>query len=242
MKKLFMAMVIIGTFVLICLPAFAVTPLSLYEQENTAADGYSAINGQFSGHPGADSATNWNFQYGTETAWSGIYGSEPLGSFGWIYTTGTDGKIDVEADIEMFCSTTMKDNNVYFHIGKTAVVPSTLVSNNGQYVGIQFAAAKSVDMGTGIITDAMVGTEDVLGRDISAQKFNAKILLSWGAGYQPPGTSGDYNTSTNELFWLVNDGLPGSYNLLWQIELLPAANQPDGNYHLDPVVTVSPAL
>jgi len=101
MKKLFMAMVIIGTFVLICLPAMAEGGVSLYDQENTSNDYYTPVNGKLSEYtnPSA-STTNWKWQYGNE-AWSGIYGSLPAGSFGWIYTTGTDGAIDVEADIEM---------------------------------------------------------------------------------------------------------------------------------------------
>jgi hypothetical protein len=263
MKKLFMAMVIIGIFALICLTAMAQTPVSLYEQEGITpvgsplkGDGYLPLNGKFSGRPGADSATNWNYQYGAVMAWSGIYGDLGLGGDGWIYTTGTDGAIDVEADIEMFCATTMWNNNVYFHLGnlytaneseKTAYVPSTLTSNNGQWIGITFFAPKTV-LADGTIKDAMVGTIDGMGRPVghragSKSTFDAKILLSWdnGAVYNPPHPD-HTGTGLSATNWLINGGAPGAYNLWWKIQIIPDTDQADGNYGLDPVVTVSPAL
>lgn len=164
--------------------------------------------------------------------------------------------IDVEADIEMYCATTMKDNNVYFHLGnlytasvddKTAYVPSTLVSNNGQWIGITFATPKTV-LADGTIKDAMVGTIDGMGRAVghragSKSTFDAKILLSWdnGVTYNVPDPT-QIGLGLLDTNWLINGGTPGSYNLWWKIQIIPDTDQADGNYGLDPVITVSPAL
>jgi hypothetical protein len=69
--------------------------------------------------------------------------------------------------------------------------------------------------------------------------------LSWNGGpYAVPVTYGDgaSNTIHDTLWWLVNGGAAGSYNVTWLVRMLPAVNQPDGNYNLEPVVVVAPTL
>jgi len=247
----------IATFV--CAPAVG-EPLSLYEQEGTAADGYGTIDASGQGGDHA-STTNWKYQYGSGT-WSGVYGDS-----GWIeIDSDGDSVIDIECDIEMYYKESFENNKVYFHLGniytatkadKTAYVDGNFTSNNGMYLGICFAAPEhhktEEDMlkdnegnYTGEIAGAMVGTIDVLGRDISTEAFNVKILMSWddGENFYPPVSfgTGASGTITDTLWWLVSDGDPGEFPVKWSIELQPDTHQPDGNYHFDPTVVAAPVL
>lgn len=233
------------------MPAFAGT---LYDQEGTASDGYAGINAAGQGPVTNPNSSNWKYQYGGTSTWSGVY---DWGA-GWVEetTTGGNGALDIEADIEMYCATSVTDPKLYFHLGniynlasadKEAHVLGTMTSNNGQYIGLSFdgqsKTAADFDLGTGIISDAMVGTIDAGNRPLTAA-FDIRIMMSWGAGYRLPDAYGDgaHSTIHDTLWWLVNAGTPGSYNVDWRINLLPEANQPDGNYHLDPVVTAAPVL
>jgi hypothetical protein len=115
MKKLFMAMVIIGIFALICLPAFAEYNNTYYGQEGTAND-YTEINAAGHGPSGtAGSIDNWKWQSG-DSSWAGIYSWD---GDAWltISVSGDDGNLDVEADIEMYIAQTMTNHKMYFHIG-----------------------------------------------------------------------------------------------------------------------------
>ncbi|OPX24356.1 MAG: hypothetical protein B1H04_02300 [Planctomycetales bacterium 4484_123] len=236
---------------------------TLWQQEGTTNDGYDGINGREGGYNGPtgqpqDSWTNWKYQYGGGT-WSAVYRKD-----GWLEISSSgDSKIDIECDIEMYYEESFSNNKIYFHLGnlytataadKTAIVDGSFRSNNGMYIGISFdGTSKTADdmledgsgNYTGEVKDAMVGTIDVLGRDISSESFNVKILLAWdGSGWQPPvdfGT-GASGTILNTLWWLVNNGEKGSYNVQWKIELLPAEDQADGNYKFDPAVVAAPVL
>jgi hypothetical protein len=238
---------------------------TLYTQEGTADDGYAAIDASGQGptagaDDSADSAANWKYQYGGTATWSGTYSWD---GDAWIEETETgDPDLDIEADIEMYASTSITDPKIYFHLGniytatdadKTATVSGTLTSNNGQYIGISFAGSSKDASNfetdgsgnyTGRIFDAMVGTVDVGGRDISTEAFDIVITMTWGAGYQVPDNYGDgaHSTITDTLWWLVDGGNPGSYNLTWKIVLEPETHQADGNYNLDPQVVAAPVL
>lgn len=235
---------------------------TLYDQEGTAADGYGTINAQGQG-PANASTTNWKYQYGGGT-YTGVYKAS-----GWLDVTNTgDSKIDIECDIEMFYTETFSNNKIYFHIGdpvaataadKTATVDGSFTANNGMYIGISFDGTGKTEADmlmvggnyTGEVRNAMVGTKDVLGRDISAQKFNAKFTLDWssdaGAHWTNGTTPVDFGTGAsgtilNTLWWLVNGGQKGSYLLRYNVELLMPADQADGNYKFDPAIVAAPVL
>lgn len=253
-----LAFLAIGAFVSI--PALGQSS-SLYEQEGTTADGYGTINATGQG-PADPNTTNWKYQYGGGT-WTAIYGSA-----GWLNEVETgDSVIDIECDIEMYYSESFADNKIYFHLGdpyaatsddKTAIVTGNFTANNGMYIGTCFTGTSKTetdmlkDTGgnfTGEIQNAMVGTVDVLGRDISAQAFNIRMSLRWndGSGWSAwsfPVAYGDGASSTihDTLWWLVDGGNAGSFALEWQIELLPGADQPDGNYNFDPAMVAAPVL
>lgn len=233
---------------------------TLYDQEGTGADGYGTIDATGQG-PGGDasSTTNWKYQYGSGS-WSGVYRKD-----GWLeVSTLGDSQIDIECDIEMFYTESFVDNKIYVHLGdpfnatdaqKTAYVTGNFTANNGMYLGTCFTGTSKTEVDmlkdgegdyTGEIQDAMVGSVDVLGRDISAQAFNIKMAMTWdgGATWNTPVAYGDGASGTvhDTLWWLVNNGDAGSYDLQWKIELKPSADQPDGNYNLDPALVAAPAL
>jgi hypothetical protein len=205
--------------------------------------------------------TNWIEQQGGGT-WSGVYMKN-----GWLEESSSgDPNLEVECDIELHCSQTISNNKIYFHIGNiytalqnpqtdlTATFDGTFSSNNGMYVGICFEgtgkgpADMLQDTGgyTGEIKDAMVGTADVLGRDITGEAFNAKILLSedGGSTWNRPfdyGTDAS-GTIVETLWWLIAGGGEGTYDVKWKVEILPEAHQADGNYRFDPAIVVAPIL
>jgi hypothetical protein len=264
MKKVLTLLVALAVVGLFTLPAVAQQDAdgTLYQQEGTASDGYGVIDATNRGPGGgvdSDSWTNWKYQYGGGT-WSGVYRDD-----GWLeVSTSGDSEIDIECDIEMYYSEEFNYNKIYFHLGniytatqadREATVTGTFTSNNGMWIGISFDGTGKtesdllVDGGgnyTGEVADAMVGTVDVLGRDISAESFNAKILLSSDAGttWNPPDTfgTGASGTILNTLWWLVNGGAAGTHNVMWSIEMLPDTHQPDGNYNWDPAIVATPVL
>jgi len=177
MKRLFVAMVIIGVFALISLPAFAevVYDGTLFGQEGTTQDGYSTIIGSRPGHSmDNNSIENWIDAKG----WSQSADIYSWGD-GWlnVSTAGTDnGNLDVEADIEMYISSTIENHKMYFHIGNiftalqnpgaylTAIAHETFITNHPMWVGVSFdgspgkTEANFVTTFTdGRIKDAMVG-------------------------------------------------------------------------------------
>jgi len=258
MRKVLALLAMLAIVGLVSVPAAAQLN-TLYGQEGTAADGYTAIDASGQGPATNPNSTNWKYQYGSG-AWSGVYSWD---TNAWVETTGDaeDPHLEIECDIEMFCSQTYAGNKIYFHIGNlysataddlTAHMTGTATYNNGQWLGICFDGTSKVegdfDLATGRITDAMIGTVDIGGRDISAEAFDVTITLSYsGTGSatdQVPDTFGEgaHGTIEKTLWWLVNGGAPGSYNLDWKIQLHPDEHQPDGNYHLDPVIVAAPVL
>jgi hypothetical protein len=184
-------------------------------------------------------------------------------------TTG-DSKIEIECDIELYYSESFENNKIYVHLGdpfnataadKTVLVDGTFTSNNGMYVGISFDQTGKDESDlvrdgsnnlTGEVIGAMVGSVDAWGRDISptgtnpATPFNVKLSMSWDAGatFHPPISfgSGSHDTILNTLWWLVDGGAIGTFDLQYKIELLVDAAQPDGTYFFDPAVVASPML
>ncbi len=256
--------VIIGA-VMVCLTLMVGTSTAyalyntLYEQEGLAADGYAPIDASGQA-PGANpNSTNWKYQYGSYS-WFGVYSWDENA---WVEETESgNGQMEIEADIEMFCYEELSNHKIYFHLGNmytatgadlTAYVGGSFASNNGQYIGVSFDGTSKVEADfqtdgggglTGRITDAMIGTVDIGGRDISGEAFDVTILMDWGSGWQTPDSFGDgaHGTIPKALWWLVNAGVPGSYSLTYKIVLHPDTYQPDGNYNLDPTIVAAPVL
>ena len=231
---------------------------TLYQQEGTAADGQAGINAAGHGPTSTDSDnwTNWKWQAGGGS-WSGVYAADA----GWL-TASESGNMDlkVEADVEMYCTQTISNNEIYFHLGniysatstdKTAFVAGSLSSNNGQYIGISFDGQNKAEASfqkdgsgnyTGVILGGMHSANDTW--RVQDNDMDLQILLNAGNGWEAPVNYGDgaHNTITDTLWWLVNNGDPGWSTYQWQVRLLPAPNQADGDYYLDPTVVAAPVL
>jgi len=262
MRRIWTILGVAAVVALACGQVLAADALgTLYDQEGTGADGYATINAAGQG-PANASTTNWKYQYGSGS-YSGVYKAS-----GWLDITSVgDSELDIECDIEMYYEEAFQNNKIYFHVGnpytatpeeKTAYVTGQFRSNNGMYIGISFDKTSKTEADmlkdggnyTGEVKDAMVGTTDVLGRDISNQAFNAKFTLRWrkDAGgwslYEAPVSfgTGASGTVLNALWWLVNAGAKGSYDVEYKVEMLPAVEQADGNYMFDPAIVVAPIL
>ena len=269
MKRGFTLVAALAIVALIGMPAVAQDENgTLYDQEGTANDGYGAIDATGQGPTTDPSTTNWKYQYGGGS-WSGVYRKD-----GWLEISDVgDSTIDIECDIEMYYEETFSNNKIYFHIGdpynataadREAIVDGSYSANNGMYIGISFDGTSKTEADmlkdgngdyTGEIQDAMVGTTDVLNRQMYIDKndpsqgyhsFNVKFSLSWDGGttYHPPVNYGDgaSNTIHDTLWWLVDNGNPGAYTLKYKVELLFDQDQVDGNYHLDPAIVATPVL
>lgn len=242
---------------------------TLWGQEGTAADGGTTINGKSpamtlksSSGPTSNVKNNWILQGGSEI-YSAVYSWD--GSAWVAEDTVGDGSLDIEADIEMYLATTVANNKIYFHLGNiyeamtdaatrardlTAIVNATLTSNNGQYIGFQFNGTKvaaDFDFTTGVVKDAMVYTKDIGGRTTPSadtpSTFDIRITRRTNGGAFVPASSfgeGAHGTVTSTLWWAPVPA--GNHIFEYKIELLPNANQQDGNYILDPMMVYAPAL
>lgn len=260
--KILTTIAIIALVAFMALPAMAQTySNTYYGQEGTGSDGYLPINASGQGPMGdvTDNYTNWSYQYGSGS-YSAIYSWD--GDAWLVITDVDDAVIDVETDIEMYWSETTANNKIYFHIGnpftateadKSATVNGTYATNHPMYVGISFdgtsKVAEDFHMDTGIVDDAMVGTVDIGGRDISAESFDVMFLCRLNGGSWLTPTSfgaGSHDTQPACLWW--NPTVTGMMTALgtgtmdFFVKILPAASQPDGNYHLDPTIVASPML
>ena len=244
----------IFTVLVFCLALGIGTGLAgtLYDQEGGTNDQDSVeVDGAGSAPNGANAASNWIYQYGSGS-WSGLYAAGD----GWeTITSEGDMNLEVEADVEMYFTQSVSDNKIYYHIGNIyeadnsdliAYVDGSFTSNNGQYIGISFQGtdktSEDFDYNTGVISGGMQSDHDTW-RDQDNQ-MDIQILLNTGSGWDPPVDYGDgaHNTVTDTLWWLVNEGNPGSYNYQWRIKLLPSTDQADGDYYLDPQVVATPVL
>jgi len=252
MKKLIVLGAILGVWFLVAGPVGAADG-TLYQQEETTND-EDPIEVDAAGHgPANPDCTNWTYQYGNAT-WSGVY----AGGSGWL-TEAESGSWDfkVEADIEMYCSETISNHNIYFHLGniytatasdKIAYVNGSFSSNNGQYIGLQVPGKTEADfeksgaLFTGKIIGGMQSDHDTW-RPQNNQ-MDIEILLNQGSGWEAPGSfgAGAHGTITNAIWWLIGGGAPGTYNYQWRVRLLPGANQADGDYYIDPAIVVAPVL
>ncbi|NIA15247.1 MAG: hypothetical protein GWP08_14350 [Nitrospiraceae bacterium] len=255
----------IALLALMAVPAVAQTwSNTLYGQEGTASDGFAGIDASGTGPGGspsvpADNLTNWNSQGGSGS-WSGIYSWD---TDAWQEEASSgDASILVECDIEMYWSETTANNEIYFHLGnpftattsdKTAVVDGTYATNHPMYIGISFDnTSKDVSdfvIATGTVLNGMVGSVDIGGRDISAESFDIQFMarLNSGAWLFPTSFgAGSHGTQQSVLWWsptVTGMGTAlGSGTMDWLVRILPTAAQPDGNYHLDPVIVSAPVL
>lgn len=236
---------------------------TLYNQEGTASDGYSGINAAGQGPAGneSDNYTNWKYQTGSGS-WSGVYSWD---TDAWLEAASDgDSSVEVEADIEMYWSETIANNKIYFHLGnpftataaqKTAVVTGTYATNNLMYIGISFDGTGKTDADfetdggslTGRVLGGMVGSVDIGGRDISDQSFDIRFLANCNGGaWTTPSNfgSGAHGTVPATLWWnpVALGQTLGTGTLSYQVRIEPPASQPDGNYHLDPLLVTAPVL
>jgi len=240
---------------LICMPVGA-TPGTLYDQEQGPNDEDKVEVDAKDKYPGTGDphCENWKYQYGTYS-WSGVY----AGDSGWHTCPGSDeegGDLKVEADVEMYCSETLENFNIYFHIGNiynatasdlTAYVKGTMQSNNGQYVGLYLGPGKNVEkIGTaytGKVIDGMQSDHDTWRPQDNKMDIEFALKVDDGP-WQVPDNYGEgaHGTIVDTLWWGVAGGAPGSYELKWRVRILPEVDQPDGDYYLDPTFVVAPAL
>lgn len=168
-------------------------------------------------------------------------------------------------ELELYAGCELVDTKSYIHLGNvfsateedmTVHTTGALTANAGVYIGLDLSAMPNINGNsfekdgagnlTGRIEDAMAGTLDGLGRDISDEAFDLSVLLSWdgGGSFNPPECfgRGPNQTMTDALWWKVNNGQPGEYGLSWKIQLLPEPHQADGNYYLESTIVVTPVL
>jgi len=264
MKKVLALAIVVGVVGLFTLPANAQTySNTLYGQEGTGDDGYSAIDASGQGPDGdAGHSTNWKYQYGS-ASWSGVYSWD---GDAWLEITDTgDAQIEVECDIEMYWSETVANNKIYFHIGnpstltaadKIATVTGTYACNHLMYLGISFdgtgKVAADFETGgttgyTGRVLGGMVGTVDNHGTDISAEDFDIVFEMNCNGGaYTTPCNFGvgAHATILSTLWWHPTDvGMTiGTGVWTWKVIIEPPLGQADGNYALDPVIVAAPEL
>ena len=263
MKKVLGLAVILAVVGLFSLSANAQDAAgTLYDQEGTGNDGYAPIDATGTG-PANPHWTNWKWQTGGGT-WSAVYRQD-----GWLEESSTgDSTIDIECDIEMHYTEEFSNNEIYFHIGNiftatpadlTAIVDGRFTSNNGMYIGTCFTGSEKSEPNmvqdgsgyTGEITGAMIGTFDVFHRDISHESFDLTMSLRWSdhssgvwSAWARPVSYGDGASGTihDTLWWLVDGGAKGDFDLEWQVVLDPASDQADGNYVFDPAIVAVPLL
>ena len=266
MRKVLALAIVVAVVGLFTLPANAAYDNTAYGQEGTGSDGYAPIDASGKGPMSdvTDNYTNWKYQTGAGS-YSGIYSWD---GDAWLDITETgDSVIDVECDIEMYWSETTENNKIYFHIGnpftatttnKTAVVNGTYATNHPMYVGISFDGTSKDENSfqgdgsggyTGVVLGGMVGTVDIGGRDISTENFDIQFLarLNGGAWLAPTSFGdGSHGTQHKVLWWSPTaTGMLtalGNGTMDFRVRILPPASQPDGNYHLDPVIVKAPVL
>lgn len=200
--------------------------------------------------------------------------TDPAGTYtGTLHflTQGADGApavpgppVPVTLELQLHTSYELVGGKCYFHLGNvftateadlTVRPTGALATNAGMFIGLNVSGMSNITAGsfegggghlTGRIFDAMVGTIDVLGRDISNERIDMSILLSWdgGGSFAAPqyfGDSPDGNVHRT-MWWLVNGGAPGIYSLVWEVKLLPDSAHADGNYYFESEVVVAPLL
>lgn len=210
---------------------------------------------------GNSSQTSFVVQAGGGS-YTGIYGKTTGGGSGFIPEyNGEPEEIDIWCDIEMYLHIATTNNKIYFHRAdmsageQVAYVQGTFTSNHGWYVGLE-APREGCDI------TKLIGTVDVLGRDISptsptraATPIDVTYTLSdQGSGYTGSTPSGAYNPPTTTdptpgdqnsvmaYWWYINQGAAGTQIYEWKVSINPPAEQADGHYELDPVVTAKPSL
>ena len=264
MKKLFIAIAMCAIVALISLPASAANGWSgapgssagtLYQQEGNSGDGPAPIDASNRGPggstaTGADSMTNWQYQYGDLSWYRGVY----TATTGWLEESSDgDMSLEIECDIEMYIYEWIQNHKIYFHIGnpftattsdKTAYVQLGFASNNGMYIGFSFDSEKTFDPVDGKLVGAMKSERTMY----KAQDESFDLLLEMsedgGTTYRKADSYGEgaHGTITDTIWWKINSGAPGTYNLLCRVRLLIDEYQPDGDYYLDPVLVTTPAL
>lgn len=173
--------------------------------------------------------------------------------------------IQVSLEVETYGGYELQGGKGYVHLGRwfdatdevlTLRPTGSFTANAAMYVGLNLSniggpGQEPVERDgqgrpTGRILGAMIGTKDVLGRSITNEAFDVMVRLSWDGGTtcNPPnyfGASPDGFISKT-LWWLIGDGVPGRYNWVWDVRLIPGAAQADGNYFFSAEIMMAPRL
>ncbi len=195
--------------------------------------------------------------------YTGTFSFITEGGAGWPAVPGPS--IPVTLELEIAAGYELVGGKCYFHIGNiftaaeqdlTIHATGSLTTNAGMFIGLNLSAMGHISDAslerngsghlTGRIMGGMIGTIDVLGRNISEERIDISILLSWDGGgtHRPPdyfGSSPDGNVHRT-VWWLVNEGNPGIYALDWKVRLFPQQAQADGNYYFESELVVAPVL
>jgi hypothetical protein len=177
--------------------------------------------------------------------------------YAWILGS-EDGSSDfsVKCDVEMWLNMHLDAHDIYFHkadgtTSMSATVAGWLESNNGQYL---FVAVPTEQQSKGEpFLQNLVFTEDGFGRETVSSGDGSDIPMTWelrdddaGGGWRSWAT-GTYSTAGNAgqlhgYSWLLASGNAGLINYQIRTSISPAKYQADGEYRMDPVIAVAPAL
>jgi hypothetical protein len=173
--------------------------------------------------------------------------------------------VEVHLNVDLHAMMFHMRTRSYVHLGNpyqaseedlTLRATTVLSANTGMLVGLNLAqmgqlsaASVELDSGnrpTGRVLGSLQGTRDVLGRDISDESFDLRVLMSWDGGntFDRPthcGQAPDGHVA-EAIWWRVGEGVPGLYPLVWQIQLLPTPHQADGTYYFTSEVVIAPEM
>lgn len=245
---------------------------TMWAKEGTVNDGYAPVNPKANGYGGWGNEyalQNFVVQYGSGS-YSGIYSWQNLQ--GWLdggSDEAIDVEADVEM---YYQSATQNHKIYFHIANpftfpaesKVAIVTSQQTTNHHMYVGITFPTPKAdiVWEGfpsalTGKLIGGMKGTVDLGGRPMDgapqpkdAMDIKFTMQVNGTGGYLPPnsaGSQGAHGTISDSTMWWWPDTLggpipEGTCTLDYKVEIFPRADQNDGNYELDPMISVSPEL
>ncbi len=179
----------------------------------------------------------------------------------YTWDGGTESGSDlfsVMCDVEMWLNMHLDAHDIYYHkadgtTSMSAVVGGWLESNNGQHL---FVAVPTDQQGKGEeFLKNLVFQQDGFGRDTASSGDASPIPMTWelrddgaaGGGYgawNPPlaySTAGNAGQLHGYSFSLAGDQA-GMIRFQIRNTITPAEYQADGEYRMDPIIAVAPAL